>query len=148
MRLVAATSIDLAQAVAAGKFHERLYHYLSEGQLELPALRERTGDILPLAEYFLGIYSQRLDLPVPLISEAAQLVLERHSWPGNTRELENVIHFALLVSTGDEILPEHLNLPVVRPSAVLVRGWIDQLIQQGDVAEVRALKEYFASINI
>ncbi|MFP3458441.1 AAA family ATPase, partial [Psychrobacter sp. SIMBA_152] len=63
-----------------------------------------------LAEYFLGIYSQRLDLPVPLISEAAQLVLERHSWPGNTRELENVIHFALLVSTGDGILPEHLNL--------------------------------------
>ncbi|MNF43854.1 acetoacetate metabolism regulatory protein AtoC [compost metagenome] len=85
---------------------------------------------------------------MPLISEAAQLVLERHSWPGNTRELENVIHFALLVSTGDEILPEHLNLPVVRPSAVLVRGWIDQLIQQGDVADVRALREYFASINI
>ncbi len=72
VRLVAATSIDLAQAVAAGKFHERLYHYLSEGQLELPALRERVGDILSLAEYFLGIYSQRLDLPVPLISEAAQ----------------------------------------------------------------------------
>ena len=77
----------------------------------MPALRERIGDILSLAEYFLGIYSQRLDLPVPLISEAAQHLLERHSWPGNTRELENVIHFALLVSTGEEILPEHLNLP-------------------------------------
>lgn len=111
VRLVAATSIDLAQAVAAGKFHERLFHYLSEGQLDLPALRERVGDILSLAEYFLGIYSQRLDLPVPLISDAAQRVLEHHSWPGNTRELENVIHFALLVSSGDEILPEHLNLP-------------------------------------
>lgn len=111
VRLVAATSIDLAQAVAAGKFHDRLYQYLSEGQLELSALRERVGDILPLAEYFLGIYSQRLGLAVPLISEAAQHALERHSWPGNTRELENIIHFALLVSTGDEILPEHLNLP-------------------------------------
>ncbi|MNF43864.1 acetoacetate metabolism regulatory protein AtoC [compost metagenome] len=75
-------------------------------------------------------------------------MLERHSWPGNTRELENVIHFALLVSTGDEILPEHLNLSVVRPSAVLIQGWIDQLVQQGDVAEVRALKKYFTSINI
>ncbi len=112
VRLVAATSIDLAQAVAVGKFHERLFHYLSEGRLDLPALRERVGDILSLAEYFLGIYSQRLDLPVPLISDAAQQVLERHTWPGNTRELENVIHFALLVSSGDEILPEHLNLPV------------------------------------
>jgi len=59
VRLVAATSIDLAQAVAAGKFNERLFHYLSEGQLDLPALRERVGDILSLAEYFLGIYSQR-----------------------------------------------------------------------------------------
>ncbi len=111
VRLVAATSIDLAQAVKAGKFHERLYHYLSEGRLDLPALRERVGDIMSLAEYFLGIYSQRLNLPVPFISDSAQRVLERHSWPGNTRELENVIHFALLVSTGDEILPKHLNLP-------------------------------------
>ncbi|GGU49476.1 Fis family transcriptional regulator [Pseudomonas laurentiana] len=111
VRLVAASSIDLALAVRAGKFHERLYHYLHEGHLTLPALRERVGDILPLAEYFVGIYSLRLNVPVPLISEAAQRVLEAHCWPGNIRELENVIHFALLVSTGDEILPEHLSLP-------------------------------------
>ena len=95
VRLVAATSIDLAQAVQAGKFNERLYHYLSEGRLDLPALRERVGDILSLAEYFLGIYSQRLNLPVPFISESAQRMLERHSWPGNTRELENVSEWAI-----------------------------------------------------
>lgn len=111
VRLVAATSFDLAQAVSAGKFHQQLYDYLTEGLLALPALRERVGDILSLAEYFLGIYSQRLGLDVPLISDAARLALERHSWPGNTRELENVIHFALLVSTGAQILPAHLNLP-------------------------------------
>jgi len=133
VRLVAATSIDLAQAVAVGKFHERLYHYLSEGRLELPALRERVGDILSLAEYFLGIYSQRLSLPVPLISESAQRALERHSWPGNTRELENVIHFALLVSSGDEILPEHLNLPA--PLAL-----IEQFIGSSSPEELAALK--------
>ena len=140
--LVAATSIDLAQAVAAGKFHERLYHYLSEGPLELPALRERTGDILSLAEYFLGIYSQRLGLPVPLISEAAQLVLERHSWPGNTRELENVIHFALLVSTGDEILPEHLNLP---DPLAQIDSQIKQIFDNGSAAEKDALKQLLAN---
>ncbi len=88
-----------------------LYRYLSEGRLDLPALREQPGNILPLAEYFLGIYSQRLDFEMPLISEAAQKLLEAHYWPGNTRELENVIHFALLVSSGAEILPEHLNFP-------------------------------------
>ncbi|MNG05179.1 Transcriptional regulatory protein ZraR [compost metagenome] len=139
VRLVAATSIDLAQAVAAGKFHERLYHYLSEGQLELPALRERVGDILSLAEYFLGIYSQRLNLPVPLISEAAQAVLERHSWPGNTRELENVIHFALLVSTGDEILAEHLNLP--NEGLAQIERQLQQILDNGSAAEKEALKQ-------
>ncbi len=141
VRLVAATSIDLAQAVAAGKFHERLYHYLSEGQLELPALRERVGDILSLSEYFLGIYSQRLDLPVPLISEAAQHLLEQHSWPGNTRELENVIHFALLVSTGDEILPEHLNLPEAPTSLLQIERQLKQILGSGSTAEKEALKQ-------
>jgi transcriptional regulator with AAA-type ATPase domain len=134
VRLVAATSIDLSQAVAVGKFNQRLYDYLSEGRLELPALRERVGDILSLAEYFLGIYSQRLDLPVPLISDAAQQVLEAHSWPGNTRELENVIHFALLVSSGDEILPEHLNLPDTTPSLAQLERQLERFVSdaQGD----------------
>jgi transcriptional regulator with AAA-type ATPase domain len=109
VRLVAATSIDLGKAVAAGKFNERLYHYLSDGNLDLLPLRERVGDILPLAEYFLGVYTQRLSLPLPLLSPAAQRLLEQHAWPGNTRELENVIHFALLVSQGEELLPEHFN---------------------------------------
>jgi transcriptional regulator with AAA-type ATPase domain len=147
VRLVAATSIDLAQAVAAGKFHERLYHYLSEGHLELPALRDRVGDILSLAEYFLGIYSQRLDLPVPLISETAQLVLERHGWPGNTRELENVIHFALLVSTGDEILPEHLNLLETPVSLAQIEQQAVQLIKNGTATERSALKHLLESLT-
>jgi DNA-binding NtrC family response regulator len=131
--------------VDAGKFHERLYHYLSEGHLELPALRARIGDILSLAEYFLGIYSQRLDLPVPLISEAAQHVLEQHSWPGNTRELENVIHFALLVSTGDEILPEHLNLP---PVLTQIENQINQIIANGSTTDQAALKQLLKNAGL
>ncbi|PYC29266.1 sigma-54 dependent transcriptional regulator [Pseudomonas alcaligenes] len=111
VRLVAASSIDLARAVAAGTFDERLFHYLDEGRLDLPALRERPGDILPLAEYFLGIHAQRLGLAIPQIGPAAQAALEAHAWYGNTRELENSIHFALLVCGGAEILPQHLDLP-------------------------------------
>ncbi|WP_339529286.1 sigma 54-interacting transcriptional regulator [Pseudomonas mucidolens] len=145
VRLVAATSIDLAQAVAAGKFHERLFHYLGEGQLELPALRERVGDIAALAEYFLGIYSQRLELPVPLISDAAQRLLEQHSWPGNTRELENVIHFALLVSHGAEILPEHLNVPV--PSVTQIEQQARQILSGGSEGERTALKRLLGNLS-
>jgi len=148
VRLVAATSVDLAQAVAVGKFNERLYHYLSEGRLDLPALRERVGDILSLAEYFLGIYSQRLSFPVPLISEAAQLVLERHSWPGNTRELENVIHFALLVSSGDEILPEHLNLPDSVSPLTHIEQQIERLLSDAKVDQLFALKNLLKGINL
>ena len=143
VRLVAATSIDLAQAVAVGKFHERLFHYLSEGRLDLPALRERVGDILSLAEYFLGIYSQRLDLPVPLISDAAQQVLEHHTWPGNTRELENVIHFALLVSSGDEILPEHLNLPAAGSPLEQVR----RILASASPAEQESVRKFLYEQN-
>ncbi len=64
VRLVTATSVDLDQAVRAGKFLAGLQQYLHDGRLSLPPLRERPGDILPLAEYFIGVYAQRLDLPV------------------------------------------------------------------------------------
>ena len=138
VRLVAATSIDLAKAVAVGKFNERLYHYLSDGRLELPPLRGRVGDILPLAEYFLGVYAQRLQLPLPAISREAQRLLKRHAWPGNTRELENVIHFALLVSSGDELLPEHFNLadPLAQLDADLQR-----LLAGADRQQLLALQQ-------
>ncbi len=139
VRLVAASSIDLAQAVAAGKFNERLYAYLGEGRLTLPPLRERIGDILALAEYFLGIYSHRLNLAVPLISTQAQQVLERHDWPGNTRELENVIHFALLVSSGDEILPEHLNLPSAADTLGHIERQLTQALEHVDPTALAAV---------
>jgi transcriptional regulator with AAA-type ATPase domain len=108
VRLLAASSIDLARAVVAGTFDERLYAYLRDGQLLFPALRQRVGDILPLAEYFLGVHAQRLGLNISPIGEEAQALLEAYAWPGNTRELENVIHFALLLAGHSAIGPEHL----------------------------------------
>jgi transcriptional regulator with AAA-type ATPase domain len=150
VRLLAATSIDLAQAVAAGKFNERLYGYLTDGRLTLPPLRERIGDILPLAEYFLGIYAQRLSLPLPQISEDAQRRLEQHYWPGNTRELENVIHFALLVCAEDEIRSEHLNLLNGGPSPAqpstqaeplaLISQALEQLLQHNSREQLVSLQ--------
>lgn len=86
VRLVTATSVDLDQAVRAGKFLAGLQQYLHDGRLSLPPLRERPGDILPLAEYFIGVYAQRLDLPVPAIGVETQRVLESYPWPGNIRE--------------------------------------------------------------
>jgi transcriptional regulator with AAA-type ATPase domain len=98
VRLVAASSIDLTRAVAAGTFEPQLYEYLIDGLLILPALRQRPADIQPLAEYFLAMHAQRLDLPVPALTDQAMTRLQAYPWPGNTRELENAIHFALLIS--------------------------------------------------
>lgn len=146
VRLVAATSINLAQAVAAGKFNERLYHYLREGKLDLPALREQPGNILPLAEYFVGIYSQRLNLPVQLVSEAAQKTLEAYSWPGNTRELENVIHFALLVSQGDEIQPEDIHLPELASPLKQIEHQARRLLAENNPGQLAALRQLLETV--
>ncbi|MCP1652231.1 MULTISPECIES: sigma 54-interacting transcriptional regulator [Pseudomonas aeruginosa group] len=150
VRLVAATSIDLGQAVKAGKFLEGLQQYLHDGNLTLPPLRERIGDIQPLAEYFLGVHAQRLELPVPQIANDTQRALEGYSWPGNIRELENVIHFALLVSPDEEIRPEHLNFSggVTGSGSVVGTGGetevseasLEQLLRRPGVeAQLRAL---------
>lgn len=127
VRLVAATSIDLARAAAVGKFDRHLYRYLTDNRLVMPPLRERQGDILPLAEYFLGVYAQRLGLPLPVIDIGAQRVLEAHTWPGNTRELENVIHFALLIAEGERILPEHLRIEAPTSPVQRVLRQLEQL---------------------
>jgi sigma-54-specific transcriptional regulator len=110
VRVVAATNVNLEDAVAAGRFREDLYYRLQVATLHIPALRERPGDILPLAQHFLGIYGQRLSLKDPQISAEAIDILKNHSWPGNIRELENVIHHALLVCKENVLRTEDLRL--------------------------------------
>jgi len=110
VRLVTATNVDLNEAVSAGHFRLDLFYRLNIVQVQLPPLRERIGDIVPLANHFLGVYSRRLGLPEPRLGSAAIEALQDYSWPGNIRELENVIHFALLVASEQEIRPEHLKL--------------------------------------
>jgi len=110
VRLITATNVDLGEAVSAGHFRLDLFYRLNIVQVQLPALRQRGGDIVPLANHFLALYSTRLGLPRPYLGAAATEALLRHNWPGNIRELENVIHFALLVASDQEIRPEHLKL--------------------------------------
>jgi sigma-54-specific transcriptional regulator len=101
VRLIAATNIDLAKAVAAGNFRLDLYYRLNVVKLELPPLRLRRGDIMPLVEYFMKVYAARLNINVPALQPAAKQQLLNYAWPGNIRELENVIHVALMTATDD-----------------------------------------------
>lgn len=108
IRLVTATNIDLQHAIDAGNFRLDLFYRINVAQVQLLSLRERPLDIIPLVEHFRGVYSQRLKIAEPMLSEAAVSALLAYPWPGNIRELENVVHLALLVA-GEKILrPEHL----------------------------------------
>jgi DNA-binding NtrC family response regulator len=110
-RILAASNHDLKAAVIGGKFREDLYCRLSEVVLHLPPLRERTEDIVPLARSILASFCHRLGKdPLPLSPEALA-ALEAYRWPGNVRQLHNVIQQAVLAGDGPELLRRHLPLP-------------------------------------
>jgi sigma-54 dependent transcriptional regulator len=116
VRLIAATNVHLEDAVAGGRFREDLYYRLQVATLEIPPLRERRSDIYPLVQHFLRMYGERLRLDEPaLTDEALDLLVKHHSWPGNIRELENVIHHALLVCRENVVRPEDLHLSSPNP---------------------------------
>ena len=121
VRLIAATNVNLVEAVKAGRFREDLYYRIKVVPVEIPPLRERPGDILPLVEHFLEVYKNRLHTSKPILAVDAVHLLTRYAWPGNIRELENVIHRALLVCDGKRLKPADLNLPQLQatPSPAL-----------------------------
>ncbi|AXI02335.1 sigma-54 interaction domain-containing protein [Aquirhabdus parva] len=110
VRFVAATNVDLDAAVNAGHFRRDLLYRINIAQVHLPPLRERPGDILPLANHFIKQYSKRMNIGTAHLTSDAREALLSYAWPGNIRELENVIHFALLVAETSEVRPEHLKV--------------------------------------
>jgi DNA-binding NtrC family response regulator len=110
VRIISASNVDLAASMAQGKFRRDLFYRLNIVPVRLAPLRERPGDIAALATHFIASYSKRLQRPPPALRPEALEVLRRYRWPGNIRELENVVHFSLLLATGDEITIEHLRL--------------------------------------
>ncbi|MCG8462271.1 MAG: sigma 54-interacting transcriptional regulator [Holophagales bacterium] len=110
-RLVAASNRRLLDLVDAGEFREDLYYRLRVVSIDIPPLRERPADILPLVEHFLACYTGDAGLVrCPRLTAGAIHALFRHSWPGNVRELENCVQRALVLSRGREIDSEHLGL--------------------------------------
>ena len=103
-RILAASNRDLEAEVKAGRFREDLFYRLNVVELNLPPLRERREDILPLANLFIG----KLARNRARLAEATGVCLQNYSWPGNVRELRNTIERAVLLSQSELILPEHL----------------------------------------
>ncbi len=103
VRVIAATNVDLTAAVAEGRFRQDLFFRLNVATVAIPPLRERPADLRVLSEHFLAIYRQKLQRPDLVLSEAAHRALAAHPWPGNIRELENVIHNAVLLASGPTV---------------------------------------------
>ena len=111
VRVIAATNTDLAERVAARQFRQDLYYRLSIFPIELPPLRERLPDIVPLAEHFLVSLCRQTGEPLKNLPAAAHRLLEAHPWPGNVRELQHIVERAFILSEEQStLLPKHLSL--------------------------------------
>jgi sigma-54-specific transcriptional regulator len=140
VRLIAATNVNLEDAVTKGTFREDLLFRLKVVTLRIPALRERPGDILPLAERFLRIHAERAQLGAVTVSAQAVQRLLDHAWPGNVRELDNVIHRAVLTCRDGHIEAEDVQLDAVRELPVLT-----PVTASGTAALERALRALYES---
>ena len=136
VRLVAATNVRLEQAVAAGHFRADLYYRLSVATLQLAPLAQRPGDILALAEHFIDVYSRRLGLTDVRLGADARDALLAYAWPGNIRELENVIHYALIICRDSRIAREDLQLravsgpPLIPPASAASLGEDEEVLER------------------
>jgi len=106
-RILAATNRDLDASVREKVFREDLYYRLNVVQIHIPPLRERRADIVPLAEHFLRLYSSKNGLPTVGFTDEAILTLQNYSYPGNVRELENMVERAVLMARGRVLISEH-----------------------------------------
>jgi two-component system, NtrC family, response regulator len=110
VRVISATNQPLGTLVAEGKFREDLYYRLNEIQLDLPPLRDREGDVVILAQYFLNLFTRDLSRSLRGFTEEALAALSDYKWPGNIRELENRLKRAVIMADGPLITPQDLEL--------------------------------------
>ena len=103
VRIIAATNRDLEEAIEEGTFRQDLFYRLNVFPIQIPALRDRQEDILPLVRHFVGLYSHKLGKQVETIPQKTVTALERYPWPGNVRELENIIERAVIVSQSAQL---------------------------------------------
>jgi DNA-binding NtrC family response regulator len=131
VRVIAATHVDLAQAIRERRFREDLYYRLNIAIVPLPPLRQRRQDIPQLANHFLTLYARRLGRPTRRLAPETLARLMDYPWPGNIRELENTLHNAVLLSKEEEITPAQLRLSTLHDTpATATDNELDSFIYQ------------------
>ena len=110
IRLICATNANLEKSVAEGRFREDLYYRINTVHFELPPLRERKEDIIPLAERFITVFNEKYHRSVEGISAEAGAELKEYSWSGNIRELRNAVEKAVILADGKQLEPKDFEL--------------------------------------
>jgi len=125
-KVIAATNRNLEEALKEGTFREDLYYRLNVIRIHLPPLRERNGDILLLADYFLKKFSTEYRRQPKHLASTTKRLLLRYPWPGNVRELKNVLERAFLLTEEDEIRPEHIPISLRGQATLSDEPWDPQ----------------------
>lgn len=143
IRIIAATNENLGTLIHEGKFREDLYYRLKVIEILVFPLRERKEDIPDLINYYLNEYSKDLDRKIDNISPAAMKFLTDYNWPGNIRELKNVIERAIVLGSGSAILPEHLPLEIrEKQTTIQTASSLDQSLESIERIHIeKVLKE-------
>jgi two-component system response regulator HydG len=147
VRLVTATNEDLEKAIAAGTFREDLYHRLNEFMIQIPPLRKCLEDIGAYAEHFMNEANAELDKHVRFIEKDALQRLKNYSWPGNLRELRNVIRRAVLFSTDDTIRAESIYLPTEKVTDSDELSPEPLSLNKNPETEIEKIKAALAKVN-
>lgn len=131
-RILCATHKDLSKLVATGAFRQDLYYRINVIEVKVPALRERPEDIEALARHFLGAYDTDPQTPQFTLSQPAWAALRTYAFPGNVRELENILERAATLCETDEIGVDDLHLPDLQqtPPTAELQSWLDELERQ------------------
>jgi formate hydrogenlyase transcriptional activator len=138
VRIIGATNRDLVKAIREGKFREDLFYRLNVFPISLPALRERTGDVPLLTQFLIAKFAARVGRRIDAVGQETMKLLNRYTWPGNIRELENVLERAIILSNGPtlEIDPEIFAGAANRPAAVDSKPSVGISVSGGTLEDV------------
>ena len=124
VRIICATKVDLAELVEQGKFRKDLYYRLNVLSLNLPSLQERQDDIAPLTNIFINEFANKQGIDAPTVSQDVIAYLTQYSWPGNVRQLKNVLYSALAQLTSSQLMVKDIVLPTITSTQV---SWINNI---------------------
>ena len=148
IRLICATNKDLKQMVANGEFRQDLYYRINTFELHLPALRERTDEILPLAEMFVKKFAEKYRRDVNGLSAEAIELLKGHSWSGNIRELSNCIEKAVILSENELLTVADIEIQQTRPSGPIEVSSTDTLEETEEKAIRAAMARFGGNLSM